>query len=255
MSLPKTTKNDKSLKTNISDNKLLLDIVSSSDVKVLVVDDEAGVRELVKGTLRFAGYDIYEAYNGKEALIAVEDHHHDIVILDIMMPGMDGLAVCAEIRTRPNPPSILFLSAKDSVSEKVEGLLHGGDDYMTKPFDVDELLARVHTLFRRRNALNPSMVSHGKLTLDDTARTVSSNGISVRLTPTEYSIFRYLVANPDRMVPREELYAQIWRYEFDPNNGSVETYVSYLRRKLSKISKDLILTIRGEGYQIRKENL
>jgi two-component system OmpR family response regulator len=253
--MPKKIAKDASSKTNLAHNKNLLDIVSSPDIKVLVVDDEAGVRELVKGALSFAGYDIYEAFNGEEALYVVEDHSPDIVILDIMMPGIDGLAVCAKLRAKANPPSILFLSAKDSVSEKVEGLLSGGDDYMTKPFDVDELLARVHTLYRRRIALNPSTISHGKLILDDTARSVTSKGVTVRLTPTEYSILRYLVANPDRMVPRDELYSQIWRYEFDPKNGSVETYVSYLRRKLSKISGDIILTIRGEGYQIRKESL
>lgn len=242
-------------KFNLIKNKDLLDIVSSPDIKVLVVDDEEGVRELVKGALAFAGYDIYEAFNGEEALFAVEDHSPDIVILDIMMPGIDGLDVCTKLRAKPFPPSILFLSAKDSVSEKVEALLSGGDDYLTKPFDVDELLARVHTLYRRRIALNPSTVTLGKLHLDDTARSVTAKGVTVRLTPTEYSILRYLVANPDRMVPREELYSQIWRYEFDPKNGSVETYVSYLRRKMGKISKDLILTIRGEGYQIRKESL
>lgn len=217
---------------------------------ILVVDDETDILELAQRTLRLAGFTVSTAANGAEALRLASEESPNVVILDGMLPDIDGLDVCASLRDQIHPPAVLFLSARSSSADKVQALMLGGDDYLTKPFDLDELVARVHTLVRRSTLLPSTVVRVGNLELDDAARTVKMGAKSVRLTPTEYSLLRHLAANRDKIVSKSELYSQVWRYDYENSNGAVETYIAYLRKKLRRLGPDPIETVRGAGYRL-----
>ena len=225
---------------------------------LLVVDDEPTLRELLAATLRFAGFTVTSAATGEEALAAARDDPPDLVLLDVMLPDLDGFEVVRRLRTAPAPlgaPAsrlpVLFLTARDTARDKVTGLSLGGDDYVTKPFDLDELIARIRAVLRRTGGPGSAELRVGDLVLDPEARQVRRSGEPVRLSPTEYRLLHYLLLNAGRVVSRADILDQVWRYDFGGDTSIVDTYVSYLRRKLDTPQRKHITTVHGVGYLVR----
>ena len=225
---------------------------------LLVVDDEPTLRELLAATLRFAGFTVTSAATGEEALAAARDDPPDLVLLDVMLPDLDGFEVVRRLRTAPAPlgaPAsrlpVLFLTARDTARDKVTGLSLGGDDYVTKPFDLDELIARIRAVLRRTGVPGSAELRVGDLVLDPEARQVRRSGEPVRLSPTEYRLLHYLLLNAGRVVSRADILDQVWRYDFGGDTSIVDTYVSYLRRKLDTPQRKHITTVHGVGYLVR----
>jgi len=225
---------------------------------LLVVDDEPTLRELLAATLRFAGFTVTSAATGEEALAAARDDPPDLVLLDVMLPDLDGFEVVRRLRTAPAPlgaPAsrlpVLFLTARDTARDKVTGLSLGGDDYVTKPFDLDELIARIRAVLRRTGVPGSAELRVGDLVLDPEGRQVTRSGEPVRLSPTEYRLLHYLLLNAGRVVSRADILDQVWRYDFGGDTSIVDTYVSYLRRKLDTPQRKHITTVHGVGYLVR----
>ena len=223
-------------------------------VRILVVDDEPYIADLVSMALRYQGFDVVSEATGHAALAAVERARPDLVVLDVMLPDLDGLEVSRLLKARGLDVPIVFLTAKDSVDDRVLGL-NLGDDYVTKPFSLEELAARVRAVLRR--ASPASTVSGARrfavadLVLDDDKHEVTRAGQVVDLTPTEYKLLRYLMANVDRAVSKGDILGHVWDYDFGGDANVVETYVSYLRRKVDRVEPHLIQTVRGMGYRLR----
>jgi two-component system response regulator MprA len=212
---------------------------------VLVVDDDAPVRRMLLRTLSAEGYDVREAADGGAALVEVEHTAPDLVVLDVAMPGLDGLAVCRRVREKGLALPILLLTARDAVADRVAGLDAGADDYLVKPFAADELLARVRALLRR--GLEPeALLAHGDLVLDLRGRTATRGGRDLELSPREADLLELLLRQRRRVVTRAQALAEVWGGEAGATENSVDRYVSYLRRKLGK--PDVIRTVRGAGY-------
>jgi len=204
--------------------------------------------------MRHAGYEAIKIDNGRAAIDAVGHFQPDIVILDVMLPDLDGIEVCGEIRASGSDVPILFLSARDGTEDTIQGLSAGGDDYLTKPFAVAELLARVRAILRRTADLRrhtKSRLSCGDVEIDTQTREVRRGGTLVGLTSTEFDLFRYLMVNIGRVLTKGELLEAVWSYDFGGNPNLLETYVSYLRRKLDPLGPPLIHTVRGVGYMLR----
>ncbi len=220
---------------------------------LLVVDDEENLRTMLSAALRHHGFEITAASNGREALAAVEETKPDLVILDVMMPDLDGFEVCRRLRADDNHTPVLFLTARDSTEDKVRGLTLGGDDYLEKPFSLDELVARATAVLRRAGATkdDASILELEDLSLDDDAHIVLKAGEHIHLSPTEYKLLRYLLINKGRVLSKAQILDHVWEYDFDGDGGVVETYIGYLRRKLDTADPKLIHTIRGAGYTIR----
>lgn len=220
---------------------------------LLVVDDEENLRSMLSAALRHHGFEISLATNGREALAAVEDSNPDLVVLDVMMPDLDGFEVCRRLRADNNHTPVLFLTARDSTDDKVRGFTLGGDDYLEKPFSLEELVARVTAILRRVGALKEdgSVLVLEDLSLDDDAHIVLKAGEHIHLSPTEYKLLRYLLINQGRVLSKAQILDHVWEYDFDGDGGVVETYIGYLRRKLDTTDPKLIHTIRGAGYTIR----
>ena len=220
---------------------------------LLVVDDEENLRSMLSAALRHHGFEISVAANGREALTAVEDSKPDLVVLDVMMPDVDGFEVCRRLRADNNHTPVLFLTARDSTEDKVRGLTLGGDDYLEKPFSLEELVARATAILRRAGATkdDTSVLELEDLSLDDDAHIVLKAGESIHLSPTEYKLLRYLLINKGRVLSKAQILDHVWEYDFDGDGGVVETYIGYLRRKLDTTDPKLIHTIRGAGYTIR----
>jgi len=220
---------------------------------LLVVDDEENLRSMLCAALRHHGFEISVAGNGREALTAVEEAKPDLVILDVMMPDLDGFEVCRRLRADNNHTPVLFLTARDSTEDKVRGLTLGGDDYLEKPFSLDELVARATALLRRAGAVknDTSLLELEDLSLDDDAHIVLKAGEHIHLSPTEYKLLRYLLINKGRVLSKAQILDHVWEYDFDGDGGVVETYIGYLRRKLDTTDPKLIHTIRGAGYTMR----
>jgi two-component system, OmpR family, response regulator len=224
--------------------------------RVLVVDDDEYVRHLLASALRFAGFTIDTCANGRAAMDRISDFDPDLVLLDVMMPGLDGLEVCRRLRAAGVETPVIFLTARDASEDKVSGLTGGGDDYVTKPFDLDELVARINAVLKRTaaaSAPSPRRHEYGELALDEDAHRVWLGDALVALSPTEFRLLRYLLMNAERVVSKSQILSHVWGYDYDGDQGVVETYVFYLRRKLGDAGTKLIHTVRGVGYSLRTE--
>jgi two-component system OmpR family response regulator len=223
------------------------------NLKVLVVDDEPNIRDLLSASLRFQGHQVLTAANGNEAVSKIVDHQPDIVLLDVMLPDISGFGVTKKIRSLGIETPILFLTARDDTEDKVTGLTVGGDDYVTKPFSLDEIMARMNAILRRTGKdQSLSNIVVGELTINEEAHEVTVSGKAVELSPTEYQLLRYLATNPNRVLTKAQILDHVWEYDFNGEMGIVESYVSYLRKKLDPLSKEpLIVTKRGVGYMLK----
>lgn len=223
------------------------------NLKVLVVDDEPNIRDLLSASLRFQGHQVLTAANGNEAINKIVDNQPDVVLLDVMLPDISGFGVTKKIRSLGIEVPILFLTARDDTEDKVTGLTVGGDDYVTKPFSLDEIIARISAIMRRTGKdQTKSVISVGELTINEDAHEVTVKGQLVDLSPTEYQLLRYLATNPNRVLTKAQILDHVWEYDFNGEMGIVESYVSYLRKKLDPISSEpLIVTKRGVGYMLK----
>ena len=225
--------------------------MARDDGNLLVVDDEPFLREAVAASLRFLGFAVTAAATGTDALRLARDRPFDLLILDVMLPGPDGFEIVRRLRRDGNRVPVIFLTAKDSQEDKVAGLTLGGDDYMTKPFGLEELAARVRTVLRRtRPAPAEPVLAFADLTLDQDTYEVRRGGQPIELSPTEFRLLRYLMLNPGRVLTRAQLLDHVWDYDFGGSSTVVSTYVTYLRRKLGD-GPDLIHTQRSVGYCLR----
>lgn len=220
---------------------------------MLVVDDEPNIRDLLSASLRFQGHQVLTAANGNEAINKIVDNQPDVVLLDVMLPDISGFGVTKKIRSLGIEVPILFLTARDDTEDKVTGLTVGGDDYVTKPFSLDEIIARISAIMRRTGKdQTRSQIVVGELTINEDAHEVTVNGQLVDLSPTEYQLLRYLATNPNRVLTKAQILDHVWEYDFNGEMGIVESYVSYLRKKLDPISSEpLIVTKRGVGYMLK----
>jgi two-component system OmpR family response regulator len=225
--------------------------------RVLIVDDEPNIRDLLATSLRFAGFDIQTAANGTAAVTAVTKSEPDIILLDVMLPDMNGFSVTKKLRSAGIQAPILFLTARDEVEDKITGLTVGGDDYLTKPFSLDEVVARIQAILRRTKSAEaePAVIDAGPVVINQDAHEVSVEGTLVDLSPTEYKLLRFLVMNADRVLTKAQILDHVWEYDFNGDMGIVESYVSYLRKKIDPISsRPLIQTKRGVGYIYKKND-
>jgi two-component system OmpR family response regulator len=221
--------------------------------RVLVVDDEPNLAEVVTMALRFQGFEVQTAASGREALAAVHRFKPHLMVLDVMLPDMEGFEVAARLGAQRAGVPIIFLTARDATEDKVRGLSGGGDDYMTKPFSLEELVARIRTILRRTGQAAPesSLLSFEDLELDEESREVTRAGALIELTATEYRLLRYLMLNPRRVMTRAQLLDHVWNYDFGGDGRVLETYISYLRKKLDAHGPSLIRTVRGVGYGLQ----
>jgi two-component system OmpR family response regulator len=227
-------------------------VVTLDDGNLLVVDDELFLRDAVATSLRFLGFEVTAAANGTDALHLARNRPFDLLILDVLLPGIDGFEIVRRLRRDGNRVPVIFLTAKDTQGDKVTGLTIGGDDYMTKPFGLEELAARVRTVLRRtRRAPVEVVLSFADLTLDQDTYEVRRGGHLIELSPTEFRLLRYFMLNPGRVLTRAQLLDHVWDYDFGGSSTVVSTYVTYLRRKLASDGPDLIHTQRAVGYCLR----
>ncbi|MDI5964885.1 response regulator transcription factor [Streptomyces sp. SL13] len=225
-----------------------------SPVRVLVVDDEAPLAELLSMALRYEGWDVRTAADGAGALRTAREFRPDAVLLDIMLPDLDGLTVLSRLRADGTDVPVLFLTAKDAVEDRIAGLTAGGDDYVTKPFSLEEVVARLRGLMRRSGAAAAraeSMLVVGDLTLDEDSHEVTRTGTPIHLTATEFELLRYLMRNPRRVLSKAQILDRVWSYDFGGQANVVELYVSYLRKKIDAGRAPMIHTRRGAGYLIK----
>jgi two-component system, OmpR family, response regulator len=221
--------------------------------RLLLVDDEDNLRSMLEAALRHTGFDVHPVTNGRDALAAVASVAPEVVVLDVMLPDLDGFEVCRRLRAEGNRVPIVFLTAKDGVDDKVRGLTLGGDDYLVKPFSLDELVARIDAVLRRSGADRAAAVLRcADLVLDDDAHRVTRAGMDVALSPTEYNLLRFLLVNQGRVMSKPQILDHVWQYDFGGDGGIVETYIGYLRRKLDDDEPRLIQTVRGVGYTLRE---
>ncbi|MEU9889741.1 response regulator transcription factor [Sphaerisporangium sp. NPDC051011] len=225
---------------------------SAGEARLLVVDDEPNIRELLSATLRYAGFDVLTASDGREAVQLAERVRPDLVVLDVMLPDMDGFAVAGRLRTAGRRVPVVFLTARDESNSKLTGL-GLGDDYVTKPFSLDEVLARIRAVLRRTRAdLNlPSRLQVADLEMDEDGHQVWRAGRQVKLSPTEYKLLHYFMVNSGRVLSKAQILDHVWNYDFGGDRNVVESYVSYLRRKIDTVEPRLIHTLRGVGYVLR----
>jgi two-component system OmpR family response regulator len=221
--------------------------------RVLVVDDEPNIVDVVSMALRYQGFAVAAAGTGSEALAAVATFRPHLIVLDVMLPDMEGFEVARRLGAERASVPIIFLTARDDTDDKVRGLTTGGDDYVTKPFSLEELIARIRTILRRAGLARPesSRLVFEDLELDEDTREVTRAGFAVELTATEYRLLRYLMLNPRRVLTRAQILDQVWDYDFGGDARVLETYISYLRKKIDKHGSPLIHTARGVGYALR----
>ncbi len=220
--------------------------------RILVVEDEENVAYVVTTALRLAGFDVVETQNGREALAFTADpQSFDLIILDVMLPDLDGFEVCRRMRFDGIGIPVVFLTAADAIEDRVRGLTIGGDDYLIKPFSVEELVARVQVIFRRTGAsATPQLLTCADLVLDDDAHVVTRHGKVVALSLTEYKLLRFLLRNAGHVMSRAQILDHVWNYDFEGESTVVETFVSLLRRKIDAKPPRLIHTVRGVGYRL-----
>lgn len=229
---------------------------STPEARLLVVDDEPNIRDLLAASLRFAGFEVTTAANGNEALRSVAEHQPDLIVLDIMMPDMDGFTVLRRLRSQGYETPVLFLTAKDEMEDKIRGLTAGGDDYVTKPFSLEEVVARIRAVLRRTKGEedDSAILHYADLEINEDTYEVSRAGTLIDLSPTEYKLLRYLVLNAERVVSKAQILDHVWEYDFMGDANIVESYISYLRRKVDLEGlPPLIHTRRGIGYMLRRD--
>ncbi len=228
--------------------------MASDPIKVLVVDDEPNIRDLLSTSLKFNGFSVYAVGNGNDAVVAAEKGHPDIILLDVMLPDMSGFAVTKKLRSMSIDVPVLFLTARDETADKVTGLTVGGDDYLTKPFSLDEVIARIQAILRRTQKadVEQSVLEVGEIIMNEDAHEVFVNGEMVDFSPTEYKLLRFLMSNANRVLTKAQILDHVWEYDFGGEMGIVESYVSYLRKKLDPLTKEpVIVTKRGVGYMYK----
>ena len=222
--------------------------------KVLVVDDEASIRALLSATLRLTGFDVKVASGGREALAAAAEYAPDLVVLDVMMPDLDGFEVAQRLRSGQRPVPVLFLTARDSVEDRISGLTVGADDYVAKPFSLEEVVLRLRGLLRRTGVTEAGAGTElvvGDLVLDEETREVRRGGAAIDLTATEFELLRFLMRNPKRVLSKAQILDRVWSYDFGGRSNIVELYVSYLRKKIDSGREPMIHTLRGAGYVLK----
>lgn len=225
-----------------------------SPVRVLVVDDEAPLAELLSMALRYEGWEVRSAGDGAGAVRTARDFRPDAVVLDVMLPDTDGLSVLGRLRRELSDVPVLFLTARDSVEDRIAGLTAGGDDYVTKPFSLEEVLARLRGLIRRSGTAavrSESTLAVGDLLLDEDSHEVSRGGANIHLTATEFELLRFLMRNPRRVLSKAQILDRVWNYDFGGQANVVELYISYLRKKIDAGRTPMIHTRRGAGYLIK----
>lgn len=224
-------------------------------VRVLVVDDERSLTDLLKMSLRYEGWDVRTASDGRTAIAAAREFRPDAIVLDIMLPDIDGLEVLKRVRADGSEVPVLFLTAKDSLDDRIAGLTAGGDDYVTKPFSLEEVIARLRALIRRSSfgisQAHDPVIRVGDLVLNEDSYEVSRAGDPIELTATEFELLRFLMRNPRRVLSKAQILDRVWSYEYDGKASVVEIYISYLRKKIDAGRDPMIHTVRGAGYMIK----
>jgi two-component system OmpR family response regulator len=227
--------------------------------RLLVVDDEPNIRALLSATLRLTGFDVRAAAGGHEALAVAAEYEPDLVVLDVMLPDLDGFEVAQRLRAAGQRVPVLFLTARDAVEDRISGLAAGGDDYVAKPFSLEEVVLRIRAILRRSRVsaataeTEPAAgaLRYADLELDEEAHEVRRAGKLVELSPTEFNLLKYLMINAGRVVSKAQILDRVWNYDFGGDGRIVESYVYYLRRKIDKSGPPLIHTVRGVGYALR----
>ena len=223
--------------------------------RLLVVDDEPNIADLLSTALRFVGFDVDTAASGREAVAKVAAGKPDLILLDVMLPDFDGFEVVRRLRLEAGHVPVIFLTARDSTADAVRGLTIGGDDYITKPFSLEEVIARVRAVMRRASTHQPpdsNQLVFADLEMDEDLLRVRRNGTPIDLSPTEFKLLRYLLSNPKRVLSKSMILDHVWQYDFGGEGSVVETYISYLRKKLDPLGPPLIHTVRGFGYVLRQ---
>ncbi|WP_168200782.1 response regulator transcription factor [Allokutzneria sp. NRRL B-24872] len=233
-----------------------MNIDEPRSAKVLVVDDEPNILELLSATLRLSGFEVGVAETGAGAVSAAKAFQPDIVVLDVMLPDLDGFTVARQLRSAQERLPVLFLTARDTVQDRIAGLTAGGDDYVTKPFSLEEVVLRLRAILRRTRppgapATDDGVLCYADLELDEEGHEVRRAGEPIPLSPTEFNLLRYLMINAEKVVSKEQILDRVWDYNFDGSSRIVESYISYLRRKIDRNEPALIHTIRGVGYTLR----
>lgn len=235
--------------------------MTSFEARLVVVDDEPNIRELLATSLRFAGFEVFAAEDGLSALKLIRDTEPDLVVLDVMLPDMDGFTVTRRMREKGQHMPVLFLTARDDTQDKIAGLTVGGDDYVTKPFSLEEVVARIRAVLRRTHPMpvDDAVLRFADLELDDDSHEVRRSGEVIELSPTEFKLLRYLMLNPGRVLSKAQILDHVWQYDWAGDANIVESYISYLRRKIDAITlpdgstpEPLIATKRGVGYLLRQ---
>lgn len=225
-----------------------------SEACILVVDDEVYIRDLVSSALRIAGFDTLLAADGPQAIDHIARSRPDLVILDVGLPGFDGFEVCRRLRAEGDATPVIFLTARDAPEDRVSGFTRGGDDYVTKPFSLEELVGRVRAVLRRtRGGPTITPLRYADLEIDEASMRVRRGERLIELSPTEFKLLRYLVLNAQRVVSKNQILDQVWQYDFGGNASVVENYISYLRKKVDAEGPRLIHTVRGFGYVLRQD--
>jgi two-component system OmpR family response regulator len=228
-------------------------VTDAKSARILVVDDEPNILEVISMALRYHGFEVATAATGQEAISQISAFGPDLLLLDIMLPDMEGFEVARRLGAQRLELPIIFLTARDTTEDKVRGLTMGGDDYVTKPFSLEELIARIGAILRRtgRAERDSSKLTFDSLELDDDTHEVKRNGKPIDLTVTEYRLLRFLMLNPRRVLTRSQILDYVWNYDFGGDSRVVETYISYLRKKVDADAPPLIHTVRGVGYSLR----
>ncbi|BAN03475.1 response regulator transcription factor [Ilumatobacter coccineus] len=221
--------------------------------RVLVVDDEEYITDLLSTSLRFQGFEVETAGAGFDALTSVASFDPDLVLMDVMMPDIDGFEVCRRMRADGDLRPVIFLTARDTKDDMLSGFTKGGDDYITKPFSLEEVVARINAVLRRTGGADATATTHSyaDLVMDDDAHRATRSGEPIELSPTEWKLLRYLLMNAERVLSKTQILDHVWQYDFGGDASSVETYISYLRKKVDHVEPKLIQTVRGVGYTIR----
>ncbi|WP_027345875.1 response regulator transcription factor [Hamadaea tsunoensis] len=223
------------------------------EAKLLVVEDDPNIVELLSASLRFAGFEVRTATSGSAGVAKFKEARPDLVVLDVMLPDLDGFEVIRQMRAEGVRTPVVFLTARDATEDKVRGLTLGGDDYVTKPFSLEELTARIRAVLRRTAGEQASpKLAFADLTLDEETHEVYRAGSLVQLSPTEFKLLRYLMLNPNRVLSKAQILDHVWNYDFRGDDNIVESYISYLRRKIDTVQPRLIQTLRGVGYVLRR---
>jgi two-component system OmpR family response regulator len=225
---------------------------AQAEARLLVVEDDPNILELLSASLRFAGFRVSTATNGAAAVTAAREERPDLIVLDVMLPDLDGFEVIRKLRDSGTRTPVVFLTARDTTDDKIRGLTLGGDDYVTKPFSLEELTARIRAVLRRTSgATTSARLTFADLELDEEAHEVWRDGKRISLSPTEFKLLRYLMANAGRVLSKGQILDHVWSYDFRGDDSIVESYISYLRRKVDFTEPRLIHTLRGVGYVLR----